>query len=110
MIDEAAKGTIFFRFVISPDPATEDTHKDLHMWEITEHTMMGLAEHLQTDILYVATEHADHAPHRHVHVLALLPGKLAKQDLQLLRETATAASQLQRRARDVALEQKARER
>ncbi len=110
MIDEAEKGTYFYRIAISPDPANEDTHKDLHLWEITEHTMMGLAERLQKDILYVAAEHADHAPHRHVHVVALLPGKLAKQDLQLLRETATAASQLQRRARDLALEQKARER
>ncbi len=96
--------------MISPDPVTEDTHKDLHLWEITEQTMMGLAERMHKDILYVAAEHADHAPHRHVHVLALLPGKLAKQDLQFLRETATAASQLQRRARDLALEQKARER
>jgi hypothetical protein len=31
MIDDAEKGTIFFRLVISPDPATEDTEKDLHL-------------------------------------------------------------------------------
>jgi hypothetical protein len=31
MIDEAEKGTAFFRIVISPDPAKEDTEKDLHL-------------------------------------------------------------------------------
>ena len=28
MIDEAAKGSLFFRFVISPDPQKEDTKRD----------------------------------------------------------------------------------
>ena len=28
-IDGAPKGTKFFTIIISPDPATEDTHKDL---------------------------------------------------------------------------------
>src|SRR5438874_1978919 len=42
MIDEAGKGSIFFRFVISPDPKTEDTKRDIFLREITEHTMLGL--------------------------------------------------------------------
>jgi hypothetical protein len=110
MIDEAKKGTFFYRIAISPDPAKEDTHKDLHLWDITEQTMMRLAERLQKDILYVAAEHNDHAPHRHVHVLACLPGKLAKPDLEILRSAATTAAVLQRKERDLALEQKVRER
>src|SRR5918911_2528737 len=81
MIDAANEGTYFYRLAISPDPAKEDTHQDIHLWEITEQTMMHLAERLQTDILYVAAEHNDHAPHRHVHVLALLPHRLTKHDL-----------------------------
>ena len=106
MIDAAEKGTFFYRIAISPDPAKEDTHKDVHLWEITEQTMVRLAERLQHDVLYVAAEHTDHAPHRHVHVLALVTGRLTPQDFQALRETATAAALLQRQERDAAAQHK----
>jgi hypothetical protein len=110
MIDEAGNGTFFYRFVISPDPALEDTQKDLHLWEITEQTMVQLEERLQKNVQFVATEHDDHAPHRHVHVLALVAGRVTREDLQALRETATEASLFQRKARNLAQEQKERER
>ena len=110
MIDEAEKGTVFFRFVISPDPTNEDTHKDLFLWEITEHTMRALEERLQKDVLYVAAEHNDHAPHRHVHVVALVTGRLTPPDFQTLRSAATQAALAQRKERDLAREQKERER
>ena len=42
MIDEADKGSLFFRFVISPDPKQEDTDKDLFLREITEKTIDSL--------------------------------------------------------------------
>ena len=109
MIDAADEGTYFYRLAISPDPATEDTRKDVHLWEITEQTMLALAERLQHDILYVAAEHTDHAPHRHVHVIALIPKRLTKPDLAALRTAATEAAMLQRTARDVALAQEAKE-
>ncbi len=109
MIDAAEEHTFFYRIAISPDPLREDTHKDVHLWELTEQTMMALAERLQQDILYVAAEHTDHAPHRHVHVLALVPQRLTKSDLAALRSAATDASVLQRQARDVALAQHRRE-
>jgi hypothetical protein len=105
MIDAAGKGTVFFRIMISPDPTLEDTQKDLHLWEITEQTMLRLEERLQKEISFVAAEHSDHRPHRHVHVLAMVAGRLNTQDLQALRETATEASLLQRKARDLAQEQ-----
>src|SRR5436305_12242485 len=47
MIDESQKGSLFFRFVISPDPKGEDTDKDLFLREITEKTMLRLEEHIQ---------------------------------------------------------------
>ena len=103
LIDEAAKHTFFYRIAISPDPLIEDTHKDVHLWELTEQTMMALAERLQKDVLYVAAEHSDHAPHRHVHVLALVPKRLTTADLAALRSAATHAAGLQRKARDLAL-------
>ncbi len=52
MIDAAEQHTFFYRIAISPDPAIEDTHKDIYLWELTEQTMMALAERLQKDILY----------------------------------------------------------
>jgi hypothetical protein len=76
MIDAAEKGSVFFRIVISPDPQTEDTYKDLFLHEITAQTMLRLAERLTKDVPYVAVEHDDHAPHRHIHVLACVKGRL----------------------------------
>ena len=106
VIDEAVPGSNFFRFVISPDPQREDTGQDLFMREITELTMLRLEDRLQKPVAWVATEHSDHAPHRHVHILAAVTGRITPQDLQSLRETATAAALLQRKERDLAREQR----
>ena len=108
MIDEAQKGSIFFRFVISPDPATEDTERDLFLREITEHTMLGLEDRLRREIQWVAATHDDHAPHRHVHILAILPKKLQVHDLKALRAIATEAALEQRHQRDAASQEKQR--
>ena len=45
-----------------------------------------------------------HAPHRHVHVLAVTRGRLNRQDLQQLTQEATAACAQQRWERDAAQE------
>jgi hypothetical protein len=110
MIDDAAKGTYFYRIAISPAMATEDTQKDLQLRELAAQTMLHLAAQFQQPIAFVATEHADHAPHRHLHVLALLPRKLSTPELTALREAATQAALLQRTARDAAQKQQQRER
>ena len=101
MIDEAEKGSIFFRFVISPDPQQEDTEKDLFLREITEQTMLHLEDRVQREVQWVAAIHDDHAPHRHVHVVAVVPGRLHVPDFQALRQTATEACLEQRRQRDL---------
>ncbi len=106
MIDEAEKGGIFFRFVISPDPQQEDTEKDLFLREITEQTMLHLEDRVQREVQWVAAIHDDHAPHRHVHVVAVVPGRLHVPDFQALRQTATEACLEQRKQRDSVLEQK----
>ena len=106
MIDEAEEGSIFFRFVISPDPAKEDTKRDIYLREITEQTMLGLEHRLRRDIQWVAATHDDHAPHRHVHILAILPKKLQVHDLKALRQIATEVSLEQRHQRDQALAEK----
>ena len=104
MIDEAEKGSLFFRFVMSPDPNREDTEKDLHLRDVTEKTMLRLEERLHKQIAWVAAVHDDHVPHRHIHVVAIVPERLQVQDLQAMRTTATEAALAQRRERDVARE------
>ena len=101
MIDEAAKGALFYRLVISPDPAKEDSPRDLNLAELTKQTMTELENRLKTHILFAAVEHNDHAPHRHVHVLAILSRKLVRADINFLRNKATSASLLQRRILDL---------
>lgn len=100
MIDEAQRGSIFFRFVISPDPVKEDTHKDIFLRDITEQTMLTLEDRLHRQLQWVAATHDDHAPNRHVHILAILPKRLQVQDLQVLRQTATEAALQERREKD----------
>jgi hypothetical protein len=105
MIDTAEKGTAFFRIIINPDPATEDTRKDLSLTEITSQTMQTLAERVRRDVPYIAATHADHTPLQHAHILALVKGRLSREDLQALRQTATHAALEQRRERDLARQQ-----
>ena len=105
MIDLAAKGSFFYRIVIAPDPAQEDSQKDLHLRDITEKTMQTLAESFITPLLWVAAEHTDHAPHRHIHVVAIVPEKLVVPDFQELRKSATEACLQQRQERDLMQEQ-----
>jgi len=104
MIDEADKGSVFFRFVISPDPKQEDTGKDLFLREITEKTMMSLEDRLHKQVQWVAAEHDDHAPHRHVHIVAVVAGRLHVQDFQAMRTAATETALEQRKQRDLARE------
>ncbi len=89
MIDDAEKGTVFFRIVISPP---QDTHS-LSLREITAQTMLHLEERLGKPCPYIATAHAaDHTPYQHVHCLALVRGRLGREDLSALRERATQAA------------------
>ena len=112
MIDEAAKGSVFFRFVISPDSKTEDTNRDLHLRDMAAQTMLELEEQMKQPVQWVAAEHADHSPHRHVHIVAVVPGRLRREDFQalprVLRSAATAACLEQRQELDAGLAYQAR--
>ena len=105
MIDEAEKGSLFYRLVLSPDPAKEDTNKDLFLRDITEQTMHTLEDRIGQKLSWVAASHQEHAPHRHVHLVAIVPKKLQVQDLQAVREMATEAALDQRRQLDNIVEQ-----
>jgi ribosomal protein S27AE len=96
-IDKAPRNMRFFRMMISPDPKTEDTLKDLDLREITEQTMLALQKKFpRQHITYFAALHPDHTDKRHVHLVALIWGRIPKKHLAMLRKTATAAARAQR--------------
>ena len=104
MIDEAEKGSAFFRIVISP-PQLENSHT-LNLAEITSQTMLHLAERVGKPCPYIAAAHAaDHSPYVHVHCLALVRGRLGREDFSALRQTATEAALAQQQARSHQQEQ-----
>lgn len=100
MVDAAENGNSFFRITISPDPSTEDTKRDLSLRDVTEHTMQTFEERVRTQIAWVAAEHDDHTPKRHIHVLAIARGRLNREDLQAIRQQATTACREQRQELD----------
>src|SRR5437588_6945241 len=107
MVDEAEKGSSYFRIKISPDPKTEDTKRDLSLREVTETIMQTFEERIQRAVQWVAAEHDDHTPKRHVHVLAVSRGRLYREDLQAIIQKATEVCLEQRHALDLAREQQA---
>ncbi len=109
LIDQAPPGSFFFRFAISPDPTREDGPRDLYLRSVTEATMEEMGERTGKPIAWVATTHADHAPHRHVHVVAVVEGRLSREDLRALTDQATTECREQRFERDAVREARARE-
>jgi hypothetical protein len=104
MIDQAAKGSYFFRLVISPDPKSEDSDKQLSLRELTEKTMQSLEARFEQPLQWVATIHADHADHRHVHAIAIVPKRLQVPDFQRMRSAATEEALAQRQHLDLVRE------
>ena len=109
-IDEAPKGTHFYTIIVSPDPTTEDTQKDLDMRAITIATMQSIEARVGQPVVWVAAVHDDHTDKNHVHSLAAVNRRLDKPELRRLIQVATAASREQRRELDRTLERQARER
>jgi hypothetical protein len=100
MFDEAQKGSYFYRIILNFDPQKEDTYKDIYVRTVTEKTMKGLEERLGTQFQFVAATHDDHKPLRHVHVIAILPRRLNRDDLAFGRAVVTEAALQERRERD----------
>lgn len=108
IIDQAATGSYFFRLVISPDPQSEDSDKHLSLRELTEKAIQSIEDRFKRPLQWVATIHADHADHRHIHAIAIVPGRLQVQDFQRMRRAATEEALEQLRHLDLMRE--ARER
>ena len=101
---DAPRGSIFFKTILSPDPKREDSYKDLDLQHITRKTIRQLQEQLGRPVQFIATIHDDHAPHRHVHGILMMQGRLSREDFKFLRETATQEAKFQRRTLDLARE------
>jgi hypothetical protein len=108
LIDSVKPGTVFYKIILSPDPRREDSLRDLNLWQLTRSTAAALQAALKRDIRFLAVEHNDHTPHRHVHAIFLIPGKLSRQEFRTLatlaRRAATEEARLQRQARDLLLQ------
>jgi hypothetical protein len=104
MIDEARRGTVFYKIMISPDPSREDTRKDLDLQLITRQTILKLEKQLGMRVQFVATVHDDHTDKRHVHGIFLISGRLTREEFKSLafsaRNAATQEARLQRKAYD----------
>ena len=110
MIDDAQKGRYFYRVIINPDPVNEDKERDLPLRGIVEYTMQILEERTNTPVQWVAAVHDDHTDKRHIHALAVVKGRLNRNDLEALIKAATQEAQLQREARDLMREAEAYQR
>ena len=108
MIDQAANGSYFFRLVISPDPQHEDSDRNLALRELTEKTIQSLEDRFQRPLQWFAAIHADHAEHRHVHAIAIVPERLQVQDFERMRSAATEAALEQVQQLELAREQRER--
>lgn len=105
-VSYAGRGTVFFKFMISPDPKREDSGKDLDLPHITRRTIRKLEQAIGKRLYFVAAVHnADHTPIRHVHGIFVVRGRLSREHFRLLQEVARAESThqavIQRRARDL---------
>src|SRR5438067_514075 len=97
-IDEMAKeGRYFYRLKLSPDPSKEDTKRDLNMQKLTRQMMKRLEKRFKTTIPWAGALHDDHTDIRHVHILAALPRRLQKHELEALIREATTICREQRR-------------
>ena len=105
LINNAPRGTIFYKMTINFHPLREDTHKDLDLQHIASLTVRAMQTRLGRIVPFIATIHDGHARTtlRHIHAICLVQGRLCKEDfakLKTLWKVATAEVRLQRRNRD----------
>jgi len=108
-INNAPRGTIFYKMTINFHPFKEDTNKDLDLQYIASLAVREMQIRLGRIVPFFATIHDGHAKTtlRHIHAICLVQGRLSKEDfgkLKTLWQAVTAEVRLQRRIRDHVLE------
>lgn len=106
MIDEADRRSYYYRIIINFDAVKEDTHKDLYIPGIAERVMGGVEDRVGQSVQWVGATHDDHTPLRHVHIVAVLPKRLNRDDLRALIDLSTDIAAEQRQEQDQVLEYK----
>jgi hypothetical protein len=105
---DAGRGMTYFHLKINFHPDREDKRKDLDLRDITRQSISALEERLQRPIRFLAVEHNDHTPLRHIHAILLVHlrrgERIGIEDWKLCRETATKQASLQRKALDAVLQ------
>jgi hypothetical protein len=104
MID-AQKGMTYFHIKLNFHPKREDARRDLDLRSITKQTIRALEERLNRRIGFIAAEHTDHSPLRHIHAIAVIKLKrgerLTREDFKAMRDIARENALVQRKARDL---------
>jgi hypothetical protein len=104
---DAQPGMTYFHLKLNFHPEREDTRKDLNLRDITRQSMMALEKRLQRPIRFLAVEHNDHTPLRHIHALVLVKlsrgERIGIEDWKIYRDAATEQASLQRRALDAVM-------
>jgi hypothetical protein len=112
LIDAASQQgrPLYYHLKVSPDPKQEDTaHQDLALEDVTRATMRALSGQ-RGPVVWMAAIHADHTAIRHMHVLAIVPRPLNRDELKAARDGATQECLMQRQELDLARQrQRARE-
>lgn len=91
-------GSYVYRFVLSPDPSTQDVGHELDLRSWGEAAMaQAVAEH--PHLRWFAVEHQDR-DHRHVHAVALSSDRLDVGDFRDMRTAADDNARQQMRQRD----------
>jgi hypothetical protein len=81
-------------------PVHTFTDSPLILRELTARTINTLEEIVQGPVYYMAAVHADHAPHRHVYLLASVKRRLNTPEIKHLKAAATQACLKQRQELD----------
>ena len=94
---------LFFARLLSGS-LKEDAKRDLNMQKLTRQMMQSLEKRLKTTIPWAGALHDDHTDIRHVHILAAIPRRLQKYELESLIREASTICQEQRRELEPGLE------
>jgi len=100
----ASAGMTYFHVKLNFHAIQEDTWKDLNLRDITRQTITVLEERFQRTIRFLAVEHNDHTPLRHIHAIVFVKlgrgERIGVKDWEACTEKATEQAGLQRRALD----------
>jgi hypothetical protein len=99
MIDEAERGTRYWRFKISPDPKTENPEKNVDLREVTTRIMQELQER-KGKLEFIAVVHDDHSPIDHIHAIVIFKERMEAKDYAVLRQVGREACLSQQQGRE----------